>query len=133
LGPLRRLDQPQSARLDEDVYQVRRLSAELPETALLQRFVVWDCPDMTTLAASHYVPRLLEAAALADVLVYVASDERYNDEVPTEYLKLFLEAGKTVVAVLVKMREAVVAIFVSLFQREVVSMLPAKPLAIVPV
>ena len=61
---------------------------------------------MTTWAAAGYVPRLLEVAALADVLVYVASDERYNDEVPTQFLKLLLQAGKPVVVCLTKMREA---------------------------
>jgi GTPase SAR1 family protein len=133
LGPLKRLDRHESARLDEDVYQVRRLGADRPEQELLQSFVIWDCPDVTTWAASHYVPRVVEIAGLADVVVYVASDERYNDEVPTEYLRLFLEAGKLVVAVLVKMREADVPRFLEHFQREVVAKLPGKPLALVTV
>lgn len=131
LGPLKRLDRHESARLDEDVYQIRRLSADRPEHELLQTYVIWDCPDVTTWAASHYVPRVLEIAGLADVVVYVASDERYNDEVPTEYLKLFLEAGKTVVAVLLKIREADIPKFIEHFQREVVAKLPGKPLALV--
>ena len=133
LGPLRRLDRPESARLDEDVYQVRRLSGDKPENELLSKFVVWDCPDMTTWAASHYVPRLLEVAALADVLVYVASDERYNDEVPTEFLKLFLEAGKTVVVVLVKMREADAPAFLAHFRKEVGAKMPGPPLSALPI
>ena len=61
---------------------------------------------MTTWAASGYVPRLLEVAALADVIVYVASDERYNDEVPTQFLHLLVRAGKAVVVVLTKMAES---------------------------
>ena len=48
---------------------------------------------------------MLEIAALADVIVYVASDERYNDEVPTQFLHLLLQAGKPVVVCLMKMRE----------------------------
>ncbi len=131
LGPLQRLDHHESARLDEDVYQIRRLTADVPEEELLQSFVIWDCPDVTTWAASHYVPRVLEIAGLADVIVYVASDERYNDEVPTEYLRLMLEAGKMVIAVLVKMREADAPALLSHFQKEVVSKLPGKPLALV--
>ena len=55
---------------------------------------------MTTWAAEAYIPRLIEAAALADVVVYVASDERYNDEIPTQFLKLLLQAGKPVVCLL---------------------------------
>jgi len=133
LGPLKRLEHHESARLDEDVYQVRRLNAERPEQELLKVFTIWDCPDVTTWAASHYVPRVLEIAGLADVVVYVASDERYNDEVPTEYLRLMLEAGKTVIVVLMKMREADVPAFVAHFQKEVASKLPSRPVALVAV
>ena len=39
---------------------------------------------MTTWAAPGYIPRLLEVCGLTDALVYVASDERYNDEAPTQ-------------------------------------------------
>src|SRR5262245_27443791 len=106
LGALERLPRPSPANLDADVYQVRRVAPETGTFTLLDNFVVWDCPDMTTWAASGYVSRLLEIAGLADLVVYVASDERYNDEVPTEYLRLLLEAGKTVIVCLVKMRES---------------------------
>ena len=133
LGPLKRLEKPESARLDEDVYQLRRLAADKPENSLLENYVIWDCPDMTTWAASHYVPRLIEAAGLADVLVYVASDERYNDEVPTEFLRLFLEAGKTVVVVLVKMRESDAAAFIAHFRKEVGDKMPGPALSVLPI
>ena len=56
------------------------------------------------MASAGYVNRLMEVAALADVVVYVASDERYNDEVPTQFLHLLIKAGKAVV-VLTKVRE----------------------------
>jgi hypothetical protein len=79
---------------------------------------------MTTWAAAGYVPRLLEVSALADVLVYVASDERYNDEVPTQFLELLLRTGKPVVVCLMKMREADATALVSHFKQEVVSKLP---------
>src|SRR5262249_17134171 len=119
LGPLQLLARPSPASLDADVYQVRRVAGEAGTFTLLESFVVWDCPDMTTWAATAYVPRLLEVAALADVLVYVASDERYNDEVPTQFLKLLLQAGKAVIVCLVKMREADAPAFVAHFQKEV--------------
>jgi energy-coupling factor transporter ATP-binding protein EcfA2 len=129
LGPLQKLATHEPSRLDRDVYQIRRVSLEPNTVSVLDQFAVWDCPDMTTWAASHYAPRLLEVASLADVLVYVASDERYNDEVPTRYLRLFLEAGKTVVVVLVKMREADVPAFVAHFKKEIASKMPGPPLA----
>jgi GTP-binding protein EngB required for normal cell division len=117
LGPLRKLDQPQPSNLDEDVYQVRRL----PSTAQspLGDVVVWDCPDMTTWAAEGYVPRLIEVAGLADVIVYVASDERYNDEVPTQFLQLLIRAGKAVVVVLTKMNPSQATQLIEHFQHEV--------------
>jgi hypothetical protein len=127
LGSLQRLAQPAPSSIDEDVYQVRRVPPDPTSFDLLKDFVVWDCPDMTTWAAAGYIPRLLEAAALADVLVYVASDERYNDEVPTQFLHLLLQSGKPVVVCLMKMREADVPALVAHFHKEVLGRLNADP------
>jgi hypothetical protein len=124
LGPLQRLAQPSPANLDADVYQVRRVAADPAGYDLLQHFVVWDCPDMTTWAAGGYISRLLETAALADVIVYVASDERYNDEVPTQFLNLLVQTGKRVVVCLTKMREADAPALMDHFRREVLGKLP---------
>jgi hypothetical protein len=126
LGPLRRLPQPAPANLDADVYQVRRVATEPGAPNILHNFVVWDCPDMTTWAATNYVPRLMEISGLADVIVYVASDERYNDEVPTQFLQMLLQAGKPVVACLMKMREADAPALVGHFQKEVLGRLSGK-------
>jgi hypothetical protein len=92
---------------------------------MLEDFVVWDCPDMTTWAAVNYVSRLLEVAGLADIIVYVASDERYNDEVPTQFLRLLLEAGKPVVIVLTKMRPSEVEPLLAHFRQEVLGRIAA--------
>jgi hypothetical protein len=124
LGPLQRLPQPGPASIDADVYQVRHVDADRASLCLLKDVVVWDCPDMTTWAATGYVPRLLEAAALADVIVYVASDERYNDEVPTQFLRLLLLAGKPVIVCLMKMKEAEAPAILADFKQKVASTLP---------
>ncbi len=124
LGPLTRLTQPAPSSLDQDVYQVRRVPPDGAGFDLLREWVVWDCPDMTTWAAENYVTRLIEAAALADVIVYAASDERYNDEVPTQFLKLLLEAGKPVVVCLMKMKEADAPALVDHFRKAVVGAMP---------
>ncbi|HZU35527.1 MAG TPA: GTPase domain-containing protein [Gemmataceae bacterium] len=129
LGPLQRLAQPSPANVDADVYQVRPVSSDGDVFHLLKNFVVWDCPDMTTWAATGYVPRLLEVAGLADVIVYVASDERYNDEVPTRFLELFLQAGKPVVVCLMKMRESDAPGLIAHFQKEVLSKMPGGAVA----
>jgi hypothetical protein len=128
LGPLQRISQDQPANLDEDVYQVKRAPPGKPGAAdPLADFVIWDCPDMTTWASASYVSRLVEVAALADVVVYVASDERYNDEVPTQFLHLLIRAGKAVVVVLTKPREADAPALVGHFQQEVLGRLPKLP------
>jgi len=133
LGPLQRLNQASPSSLDQDVYQVRRIPSDPTSFDLLKDFVVWDCPDMTTWAATGYIPRLLEVAALADVIVYVASDERYNDEVPTQFLNLLLQAGKPVVVVLTKMKEADAETLVAHFQQTVVRQLPPGVVGILPI
>lgn len=133
LGPLQRLSRPESASLDADVYQIRRVQPIAGQFSVMDRFVVWDCPDMTTWAAASYVPRLLEVAGLADVVIYVASDERYNDEVPTQFLRLLLQAGKTVVVVLTKMREADAPALTEHFKKEVLSKMPTQPVALLTV
>jgi hypothetical protein len=125
LGPLQRLQEASPSSLDQDVYQVRRVPPDPTSYDLLKDFVVWDCPDMTTWAATGYLTRLLETAALADVLVYVASDERYNDEVPTQFLRMLLQTGKPVVVCLVKMREEDANPLVAHFRGEVLKGLPA--------
>jgi hypothetical protein len=122
LGPLRKLDQPAPGNLDEDIYQVRRIPGDSPNP--VGDVVIWDCPDMTTWAAGGYIPRLIEVAALADVVVYVASDERYNDEVPTQFLHLLVRAGKAVVVVLTKMAEDQAGRLVEHFEAEVLNRLP---------
>jgi hypothetical protein len=129
LGPLQRLAEPCPANLDADVYQVRKVPADPSGFHLLRHFIVWDCPDMTTWAAGGYVPRLLEVAGLADVIVYVASDERYNDEVPTQFLHLLLQTGKPVVVCLMKMKEADVPALVAHFRHEVLDRLPGGAVA----
>jgi hypothetical protein len=153
LGPLQRLQSAAPSSLDEDVYQVRRVATDPAKVNLVKDYVVWDCPDMTTWAAATgaaastngespngepgqrpgYVTRLLEAAALGDVIIYVASDERYNDEIPTQFLASVLETGKPVVVCLMKMREADAPAIVAHFQKEVVSHLPAGVVATIPI
>jgi hypothetical protein len=124
LGPLQQLPERQPSSLDQNVYQVQRLESHQDATRLLEKFVVWDCPDMTTWAADEYVARLIEVTALADLVVYVASDERYNDETPTQFLQMLLQSGKPVVACLMKMKPDEAQAIVDHFRQEVVARLP---------
>lgn len=124
LGSLQRATQAQPASLDEDVYQVKRVAERAQTADPLSDFVVWDCPDMTTWASAGYVSRLMEVVGLADVVVYVASDERYNDAVPTQFLHLVIKAGKAVVVCLTKAREADTEALAGHFRQEVLGRLP---------
>lgn len=128
LGPLEKLSYAGPSSIDEDLYQIRQVPLD-DNSRLLERFVVWDCPDMTTFAASGYAPRLLEIAGLADVIVFVASDERYNDAVPTQFLRLFLEANKPVVVVLTKMKPENAATIIDHFKKDVLAKLPTGRVA----
>lgn len=125
LGPLKKLMEPSPANLDEDVFQIRKVMVNDETPTALGNFVIWDCPDMTTWVASGYIPRLIEIAGLADILVYVASDERYNDEVPTQFLRLMIQARKSVVVCLTKMREADAPAFVDHFRQDVLGKMNA--------
>jgi hypothetical protein len=128
MGPLNRLTTDKPASADEDVYQVKRIpDADTTGPHPLAEFVIWDCPDMTTWVSEGYVSRLMEVAALADVIVYVASDERYNDAVPTEFLHLLVKAGKAVVVALTKMRAADSEAFIAHFRQEILGRLPKLP------
>lgn len=125
LGPLTRLTESKPGNLDEDVYQAKRIPPPVngsPDP--LADFVVWDCPDMTTWASGGYVSRLMEVVALADVVVFVASDERYNDEVPTQFLHLLIKAGKAVVVCLTKMKESEANPLLDHFRKEVLGRVP---------
>lgn len=124
LGPLQRLSDEKPANLDEDVYQVKRTPASVGDP--LADVVIWDCPDMTTWASAGYVSRLMEVVALADVVVYVASDERYNDIVPTQFLHLMIQAGKAVVCCLTKVREVNEEAMIADFRAKIIGQLPAS-------
>ena len=126
LGPLQLLGQPGPASIDSDVYQVRRVPAE---NGLTGEFVIWDCPDMTAWAATGYVPRLIEVAGLADIIVYVASDERYNDAIPTQFLDLLVQTGKPVIVCLMKMQEVEIPALIAHFRQEVLARLHGQVVA----
>lgn len=134
LGPLRRQTEDAPSDRDDDIWQLRRMATE-GKANPLGEVVIWDCPDMTTWVAGQYVYRLIEASGLADLIVYVASDERYNDEVPTQFLHMLVRTGKPVMVCLTKMRESQADPLVEHFRREVLGRLPRGPagLPVVPV
>jgi len=123
LGPLSRLDDAADPSQDADFFGVKLLSHDVGDSDFLSEFVVWDCPDLTTKDAGHYEFRAIEIAALADVAVYVASDERYNDLLPTHFLQALLDAGKPVIVMLTKASPLDAESLVALFQSQVAARL----------
>ena len=119
LGSLRRHDHPTAAEHDAEVYSWRVARGVAGD--LLADHVVWDCPDLTSRDSSYYETRVIEIAALADVTLYVASDERYNDELPTRFLRTMLAAGRPVVAVLTKAHPADAAELERMFREQVLA------------
>lgn len=124
LGPLVSIPGPVSSDRDEDVYQVRLVGQVTAENEPLQMAVVWDCPDMTTWKANQYQTRLVETIGLADLVIYVASDERYNDAWPTQYLQYMLQAGKPVIACLTKMQPEQAEPLLKHFREHVIARIP---------
>ncbi|MBL8824493.1 MAG: GTPase domain-containing protein [Planctomycetia bacterium] len=125
LGPLQPIAGPCPSDRDEDVFQVREVA--LPDSSPLeplQHAVIWDCPDMTTWKANQYQTRLVETIGLADLVVYVASDERYNDAWPTQYLQYILQTGKPVIACLTKMQANQVDPLLKHFREQVIAQIP---------
>lgn len=125
LGPLVSIPGPTPSDRDEDVFQVRQVaipSESGPEA--IHDAIVWDCPDMTTWKANQYQTRLVETIGLADLIVYVASDERYNDAWPTQYLQYILQAGKPVIACLTKMQSHQVDTLLKHFREHVIARIP---------
>lgn len=135
LGTLSRFDGHEPANVDRDHFGYRRLSDDIPDPGFFRRHVVWDCPDLTAKDAGHYQSRVIEVAALADACIYVASDERYNDELPTNFLQAMLDAGKYVVVALTKVAPYDVDELVKLFGEQVLSALKNRELilGVVPV
>ena len=67
---------------------------------------------------------VLRAESRSSLVIWCASDERYNDAVPTEFLHVLVKAGKAVVVALTKMREDETDVLVEHFRGEVLAKLP---------
>lgn len=79
------------------LHQEPGLSPELPPC------VVWDTPDFDSLAWYKYHRGVLEAVALADLLVLVLSREKYADLAVWRMLRLIEPLGRPLIVVLNKM------------------------------
>ncbi|MCS7166814.1 MAG: GTPase domain-containing protein [Gemmatales bacterium] len=117
--------------IDEDIYDIRLRTRNI----LPNEVIVWDNSDVTTIHAAHYAHRVLEVLGLADAVIYVASAQRYNDRVPSEYVAILAKSGKPIVTCLTKVPPDQVNIVVSHFRHEVLRPLTQQiniPCVIIP-
>ena len=63
----------------EKWYRVKKLLRPSIGAGLTGPWVIWDTPDIDSLAARNYRLGVLEVAALADIYVLVLSPEKYSD------------------------------------------------------
>jgi hypothetical protein len=64
------------------------------------QLVLWDAPDCDAVGSQSYLPGMIEALALADVVVYVTSGQKYAIRHVLEWVAELRESGKPVVALL---------------------------------
>lgn len=84
-------------------YVLDPVDSDLHERLGLPGVVVWDTPDFDSLTARSYRRAVLEALALADVIVLALSKEKYSDLSVWEMLALAAPLGRPVVVCLNKM------------------------------
>jgi hypothetical protein len=59
------------------------------------RAVFWDAPDFSTEAAQTYLSAVLDAVALADLVIMTVTDESYADDRATALLRMIQDSGVT--------------------------------------
>lgn len=67
--------------------------------------VYWDAPDFSTEQARIYLQAVMDAVALADVVVMAVTEESYADDRGLAYLRMLTNAGTSVIAVANKLPE----------------------------
>lgn len=95
MAPLRRVPARQLDPADIDTFVLESIVAGAD--ALVRRAVVWDSPDFDSIAAMGYRGAVLQAAAIADVLVLVLSKDKYGDRSVWDMLAMLRKLGKPLV------------------------------------
>lgn len=88
--------------LDHQVLGEYSLQEVINSTSKFQDCVIWDTPDFDSIRSFDYRAPLVKAIALADVLVFVVSKEKYADNTVWMMLELLSELAIPVVVVMNK-------------------------------
>lgn len=96
--------QSQRAReaLDRELLSEYSLSTVFSDTSQLQNMTVWDTPDFDSVDSLHYSVSVLRAIALADLVVFVVSKEKYADKSVWNLLRLLRDLNAPVIPVMNK-------------------------------
>jgi hypothetical protein len=89
-------DQPRAETFD--CYTVRQIQADV----LPANIVLWDSPDCDAVGSTRYLAAVVEAAAVADLVVYVTSVEKYAVADLVEWLFHLSDAGIPIIECLNK-------------------------------
>jgi hypothetical protein len=81
-----------------DCYTIRQIQADV----LPANIVLWDAPDCDAVGSTRYLSAVVEAAAVADLLVYVTSVEKYAVADLVEWLFHLSDAGIPIIECLNK-------------------------------
>lgn len=76
-GRFQRIDQ---AELTKERIECYALSENIPVSNLIPPCVLWDTPDFDSIDASGYSEGVIKTIALADVVIFVVSKEKYADQ-----------------------------------------------------
>lgn len=87
--------------------------------------VVWDTPDFDSLGAPQYRRSVLEIAALADVLVFVVSKEKYSDLSVWNMLSLVAPLGRRLILCINKLTPDAAAAIVAAVRTRLSERTPA--------
>lgn len=75
------------------------------QQAMVDQAVVWDSPDFDSIEASGYRGSVLQAIAMADILVLMVSKDKYADKTVWDMLQLIGQLGKPLFVCINKLDE----------------------------
>ncbi len=76
------------------------------ETPFRNKIAVWDSPDFDSISAKNYSEAVLKVAALADVIIYVVSKDKYADRSVWNMVDLLRALNKPSIFVVNKLDES---------------------------
>jgi len=90
-------------------------TVEAGNQSLIDQGVVWDSPDFDSVESSGYRGAVLQAVAMADVLVLMVSKDKYADKSVWDMLRLIRRLGKPMFVCINKLASLALAITISSF------------------